>query len=77
MPSADLSDTESRVLRAVHAKEGADLYDLARAVGTGPRTVQEAVRRLARDDLVHVSERGAHVQCTRSGDRWVRQHEAT
>lgn len=75
MPSPDLTDTESKVLRAVHTQEGADLYDLAQTVGTGPRTIQEAVRRLARHDLVHISGRGAHVQCTRTGDRWIRQHQ--
>jgi len=73
MPSPDLTDAEAEVLRAVHAQETVDLYDLAQSVGTGPRAAQEAVQRLAQHDLVHVS--GRHVRCTRSGDQWVRQHE--
>lgn len=73
MASPDLTDTEAEVLRAVRAQEGADLYDLAQAVGTGPRAVQEAVQRLAQHDLVHVS--GRHVRCTGSGDQWVRRHQ--
>lgn len=72
MPHSELTETEATVLRAVHAQEGADLYDLSQAVGTGPRTVQEAVQHLAQYDLVHVS--GRHVRCTKAGDRWVRQH---
>lgn len=72
-PDADLTDTEFAVLQAVQAQETADLYDLSRGVGAGPRAVQEAVQRLARHDLVHVS--GRHVRCTRSGDRWVRRRE--
>lgn len=75
MATPDLPDTEAQVLRAVHAQEGADLYELSQAVGTGPRTVQEAVGRLAQDDLVHVSGRGRQVRCTRAGDRWVREHQ--
>lgn len=75
MASPDLSDMEAAVLQATHAEGGADLYDLARTVGTGPRTVQEAVRRLARNDLVHVSRRGVRVQCTRAGNRWVREQQ--
>lgn len=73
MPSPDLADTEAAVLRAVHAQETVDLYDLSQAVGTGPRAVQEAVQRLVEHDFVHVS--GRHVRCTRTGDQWVRQHE--
>ena len=64
----DLSDPEASVLRAVHAEGGADLSALAQAVGTGPRTVQEAVRGLARKDLVIVSDRGSTVHCTPTGD---------
>jgi len=64
----DLSDTEATVLRAVHAEGRADLYALAQAVGSGPRTVQEAVRALARKDLVIVSDRGSTVHCTPSGE---------
>lgn len=75
MATPELKETEASVLRAVHAEGGADLYELARAVGVGPRTVQEAVGRLSRDDLVHVSHRGRRVQCTRAGDQWVRRHE--
>ena len=72
MPSPDLSDTEATVLRAVQPEGTADLYDLAQAVGAGPRAVQEAVRHLARHDLVHAS--GRHVRCTSAGDQWVRVH---
>ena len=64
----ELSDTEATVLRAVHAEGGADLYALARAVGTGPRTVQEAVRGLAQKDLVIVPDRGSTVYCTPAGE---------
>jgi len=44
MSSPDLSDTEADVLRAVQSEATADLYDLARAVGAGPRAVQGPVR---------------------------------
>jgi Mn-dependent DtxR family transcriptional regulator len=64
----ELSDTEASVLRAVHAEGKADFYALAQMVGTGPRTVQEAVRGLARKDLVIVSDRGSTVHCTPSGE---------
>jgi DNA-binding Lrp family transcriptional regulator len=47
MDVPDLSDTETRVLQAVHTEGSADLYDLAQAIGVGPRAVQEAVRTLA------------------------------
>ena len=72
MSSPDLSDTEAALLRAVQTESTADLYDLARATGAGPRSVQETVQRLARHDLVHVS--GRHVRCTNAGDQWVRAH---
>lgn len=75
MSASDLTRMQAKVLRAVHAQEGADLYDLSNSVGTGPRTVQEALRQLAQDDLVHVSQRGFQVQCTRQGDEWVRDHQ--
>lgn len=75
MSASALTNVQEQVLRATHAQEGANLYDLAQAVGTGPRTVQEAVRQLAKDDLVHVSDRGIRVRCTRAGDRWVRNHQ--
>jgi len=68
----DLTDTESAVLRAVHAEGSPDLYALAQMVGTGPRTVQEAVRRLARKDLVIVSDRGSTVHCTPDGEEVAR-----
>lgn len=74
MPTPDLTKSEVEVLRAVHTQEGADLYELARIVGMGPRTVQESIRQLAQDDLVHVSDRGFRVECTRAGDDWVRHH---
>jgi Mn-dependent DtxR family transcriptional regulator len=73
MTFPDLTDTDAAVLRAVHTQEDADLYDLAQAMGAGPRAVQETVQRLAQHDLVHAS--GRRVRCTRAGDRWVRQHE--
>lgn len=72
MASRDLSDTEATVLRAVQAQNIVDLYDLSQEMGTGPRTVQDTVRRLATHDLVHVS--GRRVRCTRAGDQWVREH---
>lgn len=73
MASSDLSETEAAVLQAAHAEGSIGLYELARAVGTGPRTVQEAVQDLARKNLVHVSQRGRRVQCTRAGDRLARE----
>lgn len=73
MSTPDLSDLEAAVLRTVHAEGSANLYDLAHAVGKGPRTVQDALRRLSRTDLVYVSERGVQVHCTRAGDHWVRE----
>jgi Mn-dependent DtxR family transcriptional regulator len=72
MSSPDLTETETAVLRTVQDQNAADLYDLAQAVGTGPRAVQDAIRRLSRHDLVHVS--GRHVRCTAAGDEWVRAH---
>lgn len=74
MPISDLTTIQAKVLRAAHAQGGADLYDLSQSVGTGPRAVQEAVRQLAQNDLVHVSERGLRVECTRTGNEWVREH---
>jgi Mn-dependent DtxR family transcriptional regulator len=67
MDAPDLSDLEATVLQAVHAEGSADLYDLARVVGTGPRSVQEAVRRLSDERLVIVAERGVEVHCTPAG----------
>lgn len=75
MSASDLTRMQAKVLRAVHAQEGADLYDLAQTVGSGPRTVQEAIRQLAQNNLVHVSERGFRVQCTHRGNEWVRNHQ--
>jgi len=75
MSASSLTDMEATVLRAVHAQEGADLYELAQGVGAGPRTVQEAVQTLAQHDFVHVSERGVQVRCTRAGDQWLRRHQ--
>ncbi|MEF8817665.1 MAG: Lrp/AsnC family transcriptional regulator [Salinibacter sp.] len=72
MSSPDLSDADAALLRTIQTESTADLYDLAQAVGTGPRSVQEALRRLAQHDLVHVS--GRHVRCTNAGDQWVRAH---
>lgn len=68
MENFDLTDTEWAVLRVVHAEGSADLYALARTVGTGPRAVQEAVRTLAEKRLVHVSDRGVRVRYTPAGD---------
>jgi Mn-dependent DtxR family transcriptional regulator len=64
----ELSDPAAAVLQAVYAEGSADLYALARAVGTGPRAVQEAVQQLSRKNLVVVSDRGAEVHCTPAGE---------
>jgi Mn-dependent DtxR family transcriptional regulator len=71
-PQSDLSDTEAALLQAVHAEGGADLYALARALGTGPRTVQEAVQRLSQKGLVLVVEEGVQVYCTPDGEEVAR-----
>ena len=76
MDAPDLSDVEADVLQAVHAEGSADLYDLARTVGTGPRTVQEAVRRLDDNRLVLVTDRGREVRCTPAGDDLVREMQS-
>ena len=68
MDMPDLSDTEIAVLQSVHAEGSADLYDLAQAVGAGPRAVQEAARALADHRLVLVTDRGRQVRCTPAGD---------
>jgi predicted transcriptional regulator len=73
----ELSDTEADVLRAVHAEGSADLYDLAQVVGTGPRTVQEAVRALADHRLVLVTDRGRQVRCTPAGNDVARALQST
>ena len=72
MSSPSLSDTEAAVLQTVHAEGTADLYDLAQAVGTGPRAVQEAVQSLVHKNLVIVSEQGRRVSCTPAGDEVAR-----
>ena len=77
MDAPDLSDTEADVLRAVQAEGAADLYDLAQAVGTGPKAVQEAVRTLADHRLVLVTDRGRQVRCTPAGDDLVRQFRSS
>jgi Mn-dependent DtxR family transcriptional regulator len=66
------SDMETAVLQTVHAEGPVDLYDLAQAVGTGPRSVQEAVRSLSQDRLVIVSEQGRRVSCTPAGEDLAR-----
>lgn len=76
MDAPDLSDEDARVLQVVHAEGSADLYDLARAVGTGPRVVQEAVRRLDDHRLVLVTDRGRQVRCTPAGDDLVREMQS-
>ncbi|MFP4228358.1 MAG: Lrp/AsnC family transcriptional regulator [Salinivenus sp.] len=72
MSTPSLSETEAAVLQAVHAEGSADLYDLARAVGTGPRAVQDAVQSLSRATLVVVSEQGRRVACTPAGEERAR-----
>lgn len=76
MDAPDLSDAEASVLQAVHAEGSADLYDLARAVGTGPRAVQEAVRRLDDHRLVLVTDRGRQVRCTPAGTDLAREMQS-
>lgn len=75
MDTPSLSETEAAVLRTVHADGPVDLYDLAQAVGTGPRAVQEAVRSLSNSQLVIVSERGRRVSCTPAGDDRARRQQ--
>lgn len=72
----ELSDIEAAVLQLVHAEGSADLYDLARAVGTGPRAVQEAVQDLSEKRLVIVSNRGVQVHCTPAGEDLARAYQA-
>lgn len=75
MSTPVLSETETAVLQTVHAEGTVDLYDLAQAVGTGPRSVQEAVRSLSQDRLVIVSERGRRVSCTPAGEDRARNQQ--
>jgi Mn-dependent DtxR family transcriptional regulator len=70
-----LSDTESAVLQAVHAEGNADLYALARAIGTGPRTVQDAVQTLSQKGLVLVVKDGVEVYCTPDGEKVARAEQ--
>lgn len=72
MNRPSLSETEAAVLKTVHAEGSTDLYDLAQAVGTGPRTVQEAVQSLSRENLVVVSDQGRRVACTPAGTHRAR-----
>ncbi|PSQ97120.1 MAG: Lrp/AsnC family transcriptional regulator [Bacteroidetes bacterium SW_9_63_38] len=72
--SPSLDDTESAVLQAVHAEGNADLYALVRAIGTGPRAVQEAVQSLSQKNLV-VVEDGVEVCCTPSGEEVARAEQ--
>lgn len=76
MDASDLSELEASVLQTVHAEGSADLYDLARLVGTGPRSVQEAVQRLSEARLVIVAERGVEVHCTPAGTDLVQSLNA-
>lgn len=71
----ELSETELAVLQAVHAEGGADLYALSRAVGAGPRAVQEAVQSLSLQTLVLVVEDGVKVYCTPDGDEMARAEQ--
>ena len=73
MDAPDLSDFEAEVLRAVQAEGSVDIYDLAQAVGTGPRAVQEAVGALDEHRLVLVTDRGRQVRCTPAGDDLARK----
>lgn len=70
----ELTDMEAAVLETVHAEGSIDLYALARTIGTGPRTVQEAVQTLSQNDLVIVSDRGFEMHCTPAGEDLVRGH---
>ncbi len=75
MDAPDLSNVEADVLQAVHTEGSADLYDLAQAVGTGPQTVQEAVRTLSDHRLVLVTDRGRQVRCTPAGNDVARAQQ--
>jgi Mn-dependent DtxR family transcriptional regulator len=71
MARTDLSDVETDILNTLSEEGSADLYALARSVGMGPRSIQAALQRLARDGLVDVADRGASFRCTRDGQRAV------
>ena len=75
MSSPDLTETEAALLRTLQAQETADLYDLAQAVGTGPRAVQEAVQSLSQKNLVLVVENGMEVYCTPDGEEVARAEQ--
>lgn len=70
MALSDRTDLEASLLRVIHEEGLVDLYDLAQAVGAGPRAVQEAVGTLAEDGLVYVTDRS--VRCSREGEALVR-----
>jgi len=72
MPEFTLTDDVEAVLVAVQRAGEADVYDLAQAVGVGPRAVQEHLRSLDRAGLVIVSERGDQIWCTPAGDDHAR-----
>jgi Mn-dependent DtxR family transcriptional regulator len=73
MSDIEISEPAEAVLLAVHDAGEVDVYDLASAVGTGPRQVQERVRELDAAKLVVVSERGDRIVCTPAGDDYARQ----
>lgn len=73
MSEFELSDLEERVLSVVQAEGNVDIYDLAHTLGTGPRSVQEAVQSLSANRLVIVSANGVEVHCTPRGDEVVRE----
>ena len=70
MALSDRTDLEASLLRVIHEEGLVDLYDLAQAVGAGPRAVQKAVGTLAEDGLVYVTDRS--VRCSREGEALVR-----
>lgn len=73
MSDIEISEQAEAVLLAVHDAGDVDVYDLASAVGAGPRQVQERVRELAGAELVIVSERGDRIVCTPAGDDYARR----
>lgn len=75
MSEPQFSDVEMSVLRAVQSEGSLDLYELARIVGTGPKSVQEAVQRLSDERLVIVAANGVEVHCTPRGEDVVRDRQ--
>jgi len=75
MPEFRLTDAAEDVLLAVQQAGEADVYELAQAVGTGPRAVQEHIRSLDRAGLVIVSERGDQIRCTPAGEDHARRRQ--